>query len=241
MNRRFAVFDIDGTLIRWQLYHAVVDRLAKKGHLGLDAHERLHQERMGWKRREHPESFGRYEKFLIGMYEKGLTKLQPKIFDRIAKEVADEYKDQVYTYTRDLIGQLKKKGYFLLAISGSHDELVGIVAKQHGFDDWFGSAYQRGASTFTGKSFVVSHDKKSVLQKLITKHKLELKDSYAIGDSQSDAVMMDMVERPIAFNPERKLFTYAKTRGWPVVVERKNVVYQLAFQDGIYILAKTNG
>src|SRR3546814_11785501 len=27
--KKFAVFDIDGTLIRWQLYHAVVETVAK--------------------------------------------------------------------------------------------------------------------------------------------------------------------------------------------------------------------
>ncbi len=240
MPRKFAAFDIDGTLIRWQLYHSVVDRLAKYGHLGLDAHEQLHQERMVWKRREHPEAFGRYEKFVIGMYEKGLTKLQPSVFDRIAHEVAHEYKDQVYTYTRDLIKKLKDKGYMLLAISGSHDELVGIVAQQHGFDDWLGSVYQRGASTFTGKSFIVSKDKKTELEKLIAKHNLDSNGSYGVGDSFSDASMMDIVEHPIAFNPDRKLFNYAHTKAWPVVVERKNVIYELAYKDGTYVLAQTN-
>jgi ornithine cyclodeaminase/alanine dehydrogenase-like protein (mu-crystallin family) len=37
MNKnRFAVFDIDGTLIRWQLYHAVVDlqALCRREHPG---------------------------------------------------------------------------------------------------------------------------------------------------------------------------------------------------------------
>ena len=29
-SRPFAVFDIDGTLIRWQLYHAVADDMAKQ-------------------------------------------------------------------------------------------------------------------------------------------------------------------------------------------------------------------
>ena len=28
MPRPFAVFDIDGTIIRWQLYHALADELA---------------------------------------------------------------------------------------------------------------------------------------------------------------------------------------------------------------------
>jgi phosphoserine phosphatase len=31
MNKKFAAFDIDGTLIRWQLYHAIADNLVKLG------------------------------------------------------------------------------------------------------------------------------------------------------------------------------------------------------------------
>lgn len=240
MKRKFAVFDIDGTLIRWQLYHAVVDRLAKKGHLGLDAHEQIHAERMAWKRREHPEAYSNYEDFLIKLYERALIKLQPKIFDDIVHEVAHEYKDQVYIYTRDLIAKLKNKGFMLLAISGSHEELVEIVAKQHKFDDWVGSTYHRGHGQFTGQKSIVSKDKKAALDKLISTYNLTTQGSYAIGDSQSDVAMMKVVDNPIAFNPDKKLFAYAHSNLWPVVIERKNMIYELEHNNGRYILAKTN-
>ena len=240
MKRRFAVFDIDGTLIRWQLYHAVVDRLAKKGHLGLDAHERIHQERMTWKRREHNDAFNKYEHYIIERYEAAIEKLDSSVFDDIVKEVANEYKDQVYTYTRSLIKTLKDQDYCLLAVSGSHHELVEIVAKQHGFDDWVGTDYERQAGRFTGKRFIASHDKRQVLEDLTKKHGLSYKDSYAIGDSQSDAAMLELVTNPIAFNPDQKLFQYAHKRHWPVVVERKNMVYELQYKHDTYVLAQTN-
>ncbi|HSX44629.1 MAG TPA: HAD family phosphatase [Candidatus Saccharimonadales bacterium] len=236
-QRKFAVFDIDGTLVRWQLYHAVVDRLAKKGHLGIDAEEQIHGQRMVWKRREHPDAFEDYEQFLVKFYEKALNDLKPSVFDRIAREVADEYKEQVYTYTRDLVYQFKSEGYWLLAISGSHDELVGIIAKQHGFDDWVGSYYHRGVGRFIGTKDVASHDKKASLRQFVEKHDLSMTDSYAIGDSRSDIPMMEIVEHPIAFNPTRELFDHARGQKWPIVVERKNVVYKLKHSDGSYILA----
>jgi phosphoserine phosphatase len=40
--------------------------------------------------------------------------------------------------------------------------------------------------------------------------------------------MLELVQRPIAFNPERELAKIAMKRGWPIVVERKNVVYKLS-------------
>lgn len=240
MSKRYAVFDIDGTLIRWQLYHAVVDRLAKKGHLGLDAHEKIHQERMAWKRREHSNAFSAYETYLIELYEKAIEKLDAGVFDGIVEEVANEYKDQVYTYTRGLLQKLKQSGYFLLAVSGSHNELVEIVSKQHGFDDWVGTNYERKAGRFTGAKFIASHNKKTILQGLIDKHDLQQSGSYAVGDSQSDAPMLEMVDNPIAFNPDQKLFQYAHKRKWPVVVERKNMVYELQYKNDTYVLAQTN-
>lgn len=235
--KKFAVFDIDGTLIRWQLYHAVVDRMAKLGHLGLDAHEKLHAERMKWKRRENIDSFSEYENFLIKLYESVLSKLNPKVFDRICNEVADEYKSQVYTYTKRLLKKLKQKGYFCIAISGSHQELVEIVAKEHGFDDWIGSIYHRAAGKFTGIGKISSYDKSTALNDLIQQHSLTIKDSYAIGDTISDKPMLAMVENPIAFNPNRELLYYAKGNGWTIVVERKNVIYELKCNNGQYVLA----
>jgi phosphoserine phosphatase len=39
--------------------------------------------------------------------------------------------------------------------------------------------------------------------------------------------MLELVERPIAFNPNKKLCAHAKKKGWEIVVERKDVIYKL--------------
>ncbi len=237
--KKFAVFDIDGTLIRWQLYHVIVDRLAKAGELNADAELQLKTARRRWKNREHPEAFSQYEAELIRIFEQSLVGINPKIFDTLVKSVVAEYKDQVYTYTRDLIKNLKAAGYVLLAISGSHHELVEEIATLYEFDDWVGSQYERTATTYSGKSYVASHHKAEILQNLIKKHRLDLHDSYAVGDSKSDAPMLEMVAHPIAFNPDKNLFAIAKQHHWNVVIERKNMIYQLEQRDGVYLLAKT--
>lgn len=239
-ENKFAVFDIDGTLIRWQLYHAVVDKLARDGLLGNKAEQKLHDARMIWKRREHPEAFKSYEKELIKVYEAALPKLTSDQFDSAVSDVAKEYKTQVYTYTRGLATKLKNAGYVLIAISGSHKELVQHVAKQFGFDIWVGTEYKRRDGRFTGDKIIGSHDKKATLKKLVNERGLLFKDSYAVGDSISDAPMLEAVERPIAFNPDRELLAEAKANGWPVVVERKNVVYKLEPKDGKYLLAQAD-
>lgn len=238
--KRFAVFDIDGTLIRWQLYHAVVDKLAQKQLLGEKAYERLHDARMVWKRREHPEAFRAYETELIKIYESALPTLTAAQFDGAVEEVATEYKTQVYTYTRDLAKTLKEQGYTLIAISGSHKELVQHVAMQFGFDIWVGTEYERDEGRFTGKRVIGSHSKQATLKQIVQDNSLTMDGSYAVGDSKTDAPMLEIADNPVAFNPDRELLKLARDHNWPIVVERKNVVYKLEPHHGSYILAEAN-
>lgn len=235
--KKFAVFDIDGTLIRWQLYHAVVDKLAKKKLLGNKAHQQLHDARMIWKRREHDKAFHDYEAKLIKVYEAALPTLNAKDFDNTVEEVAAEYKTQIYTYTKKLSENLKKQGYILIAISGSHTELVEHVARKYAFDIWIGSEYKRKDGRFTGERIIASLDKKSVLQKIVKQHHLSYENSFGVGDSKSDAPMLSMVDNPIAFNPDQELLKISTLNKWPIVIERKNVIYELrAEPNGKYTL-----
>jgi len=237
-RRKFAVFDIDGTLVRWQLYHAIADTLAAKGHIKAAAYEALKDARMGWKRRG--SSFRDYELQVIDMYESILKDLGYEQFEEAADAVFEEYKDQVYTYTRDLIAKLKKERYLLFAISGSQTEIVAKIAKYYEFDDYIGTVYERSAKGFSGNKTIGSLNKDRALKELVKKHGATFMDSYGIGDSRSDIVMLELVENPIALNPDRDLFEHALKKGWKIVIERKNMVYELEKHGGKYELAKTN-
>lgn len=234
--RKFAVFDIDGTLLRWQLYHAVVNALAKEGYLGAGAYEQLRNARMIWKRREHPDAFKQYERHMVEAYDTALTDLPVESFQAAARSVFEEYKDQVHVFTRDLVARLKDEGYVLLAISGSHHEMVGELANYYGFDDWIGSKYEIKDGHFTGVKHVPSEDKKKHFLELVAAHGLDLAGSVGVGDTISDAAFLDLVEQPIAFNPDQKLYEYAREKGWDIVVERKNVTYELSSGSGGYRL-----
>jgi HAD superfamily hydrolase (TIGR01490 family) len=230
-RRPFAVFDIDGTLIRWQLYHAIADAMIQLGYAAPKVYEKAKEARMAWKRREETESFRAYELELISAYEQVLKTLTFEEFETAAQTVFDEYKDQVYRYTRGLIKDLKAKGYLLFAISGSQQEVVEKIAAYYGFDDCVGSMYERGKNGFTGNVTIHREGKHAVLDRLVKKHGATYADSYAVGDSEGDITMLEKVEHPIAMNPTKKLFEAAKERRWKVVIERKNVIYELDPDD----------
>ena len=177
---------------------------------------------------------------MILIYESVLETLSFKQLDEAIDSVFEEYKDQVYTYTRDLIAELKKQRYILFAISGSQTEIVAKIAEYYGFDDYIGTVYGRAGGRFSGQKTIGSFHKDQTLKKLVAKHHTGFTGSIAIGDSHSDEPMLELAEQPIAFNPDAELFKEAKSKGWKIVLERKNMVYELESVDGKYQLAKTN-
>jgi HAD superfamily hydrolase (TIGR01490 family) len=236
MSRSFAVFDIDGTVIRWQLYHAINDALAQKGIIDKQAFDHVRAARMDWKRRSGEESFHDYEQALVEVFERTLAGLSVHDLSVAAEEVFDEYKDQVYTYTRDLIRSLKARDYLLFAISGSPDIIIEKLAQYYGFDDYAASHYESKGDRFTGNTIISIGKKAQLLQQLIDKHQAKLSGSIGVGDGEGDIAMLNMVEQAIAFNPSKKLITHATEHHWPIIVERKNVIYTLNYQNGTYQL-----
>lgn len=236
VRRPFAVFDIDGTLIRWQLYHAIADELGHQGYIDQKAYVDIKHARLAWKRREHQEAFKDYESQVVRSFDTAIKSVGVEQFDKAVHKTFSEYKDQIYTYTRELIKELKAKDYVLFAISGSPEEAVKLIAKHYGFDDFVGSRYTRKDGSFSGEKFVAALDKKAVLNGLIKKHKLDFKGSIAVGDSESDISILEMVENPIAFNPSAQLYEHARKHSWKIVVERKNVIFELEPKSGTYQL-----
>ena len=238
MSRPFAVFDIDGTIIRWQLYHALADELVRTVQLDTTKYEQVREARLGWKRRAHETSFHAYEQTLVETFNDALTNISPEALNQACQTVIKEYKDQVYRYTRDLIAELKGKGYLLFAISASQEEIVKLLAKHYGFDDAGGSKYEIKNGRFTGKSEILMSERKPIfLKELVAKHGADWQGSIGVGDSESDIPMLSTVEQPIALNPTKALFEHAKANNWPVFVERKNMIYRLEPKNGSYILA----
>lgn len=236
---KFAVFDIDGTLIRWQLYHVIVNKLAKAGVLGKDAYPILRQAMMAWKRREKDDAYKAYERELVEIYEKALPNITTDVFDALVKEITEEYVEQTYIYTRRLIKKLKTDGYKLFIISGSHIELIGPLARFYGFDDWMGIQYERSGNTFTGKVQISTLNKEKSLKILLERNNVTLKDSVGVGDTAGDIPMLEAVENAIVFNPDKKLLAAAKQNRWKIVIERKSIIYELEPMDGTYVLAET--
>ncbi|MDO8408171.1 MAG: HAD-IB family phosphatase, partial [bacterium] len=138
-KRRVAVFDIDGTVFRSSLLIELVERLIDKDIFPQEAREAYEKERVRWLDRK-----GDYEAYInkvVQVFAKQLKGIPFQEAANIAGEVIEEKRDRVYRYTRDLIKDLKKKGYFLLAISHSPKFIVDGFGYETGFDKVYGTFY----------------------------------------------------------------------------------------------------
>lgn len=229
VKRKLAVFDIDGTLFRSSLLIELTNLLVTKKIFPERAHKEMESDYKNWLNRE--AGYENYIGKVVKVFEKNIIGKSEKDIERAVEEVLKNEKKKLYRYTRDLIKKLKKEKYFLFAISGSPGHILTSFAKDMGFDKYLGGYYEIINGKFTGNQPYgnPANDKKKTLLNFLEKynHEFDLKKSIGIGDTESDISFLEMLGNPIAFNPNRKLAEHAKKKKWRVVVERKDVIYDI--------------
>jgi phosphoserine phosphatase len=147
---------------------------------------------------------------------------------RCAKVEVEAHGRRLHIYTRDLAQRLKEAGYYLIAISGSPTDILETFLKPLGFDRAWGTVLGQEEGRYTGQ--LLYHpfsDKRGVLKGFLEEASLNLDRSVGVGDTLSDVGFLELVQTPIVFNPNRRLFDVARQQDWPIVVERKDVIYNL--------------
>jgi HAD superfamily hydrolase (TIGR01490 family) len=238
--KKFAVFDIDGTLFRSQLYHEVVFELIESGCIPKHAKKEIDEKMTEWRNRAHHHAFHDYEMAVVHAFRPHLSDIKMSDVEAAADKILARSSAQVYTYSRDLIETLRNKGFILVAISGSHDEIVKRFAKLWKFDLAFGQIHDKQGDHYTGTipgGKLLVEQKGQFLKNIVKEYNLTWQDSVGIGDSLSDAAMLALVQYPIAFNPNDELFNIAKKHHWRVVIERKNMIYELEPHGNSFVLA----
>ncbi|KKW16240.1 MAG: hypothetical protein UY56_C0019G0005 [Parcubacteria group bacterium GW2011_GWA1_50_14] len=227
-KRKCAVFDIDGTIFRSSLLIESVEALIDSGAFPKRAREIFEGPHRRWLDRK--DGYDKYIGAVIAASDKYTKGMRRGDYLRIIRGVVRRHKDRVYRYTRDLIRDLKRKNYYLLSITHSPKYIADGFAKTLKFDKVYGRLFEIDArGRFTGgvlhEDLIV--DKAKILLRAVGKENLTLRGSVGVGDSESDIPFLTLVSRPICFNPNLKLYRVAKRMGWEVVVERKDVIYQL--------------
>ncbi len=229
MKRPVAFFDIDGTVFRSSLLIELVEALVRNSVFPPEVTRGYEREFAAWQNRE-----GTYESYINAVIRTFLAHIKGvhySDFADIGEQTVLEQSKRVYRYTRDLIADLKRKNYYIVAISQSPKTVLDVFCNEYGFDKVYGRMYEIGPQDcFTGMVTDVHliENKANIVKRVFEQNdQLTPEESVAVGDTEGDISLLEMVEQPICFNPNQALYTHATLQGWKVVVERKDVIYTI--------------
>jgi HAD superfamily hydrolase (TIGR01490 family) len=222
-----AIFDVDGTLFRRGLLPALTRRLVNEGVFPERVREELSQDYYAWVERRG--SYETYDELVMELFLRELKGVSVAELGRCATAEVEAHGRRLHMYTRDMARRLKEAGYHIIAISGSPQEILDLFLKPLGFDRAWGTVLaQDPGGCYTGEVLQDPFkNKRRVLEEFLEDAEVSLGGSVGVGDTLSDVGFLEMVQTPIAFNPNRSFFDVARQRGWPIVVERKDVIYNL--------------
>ncbi len=226
-QKKLAVFDIDGTIFRSSLLIKLVEELIRRGDFPVEAHAVYKKYEDAWTERRG--SYDDYIDKVIATFKIHLKGLPYSALSEASKSVSKKQKQIRYIYTSKLMKDLKREGYFLLAVSQSPWAVLEDFCKELGFDKVYGRFYEQGPNDrLTGevRGEDLISDKSAIVKRAVKKHNLTLRDSVGVGDTDGDIPMLSIVENPICFNPNKKLAKVARANSWKIIIERKDVVYE---------------
>lgn len=228
-QQKIAIFDIDGTIFRKNLQFELINELSWMDVFPRKVRDQIVSLYTNWL--EHKGTYEQYRAALVDLYEKYIQGCKLSDVERASRGVVNFHQDRTYVFAESLIKKLKKENYHIIAVSGSPIEIVREYNRRHlHFDAVFGSVYcLNEKNVYTGETdYEPVKNKGNLVKQYVFEHNLTLEGSYGMGDTESDASFLKLVDNPIAFNPNEDLKAIAQEKGWRIVVEKKDVVWEIS-------------
>jgi HAD superfamily hydrolase (TIGR01490 family) len=110
-----------------------------------------------------------------------------------------------------------RRAYIVTAAS---QELADVLAHVLVLDGGIGMRSEVRDGVYTGRAagpFTYREGKAEAIRELAAAEGIDLSESYAYSDSESDLPMMRAVGHPVAVNPDRTLQRVAREEGWRIM------------------------
>ena len=116
--------------------------------------------------------------------------------------------------------QHQSEGTVCVFVSGSFKELLQPIADDLGVEHILSINLERDGERYTGNIIppqTIGDGKADAINLFLDARGGDAKDCYAYGDDISDVPMLSAVGNPVAVAGGRRLESYAKERGWPII------------------------
>src|SRR5262245_3449520 len=168
---------------------------------------------------------------LKGSTDEGTEELKQRILDAIAGwrvtdlarmgvDVLAGVLPLVYREVLDEAYAHQDAGRPVYIVTAASQELADVLAHVLVLDGGIGMRSEVRDGVYTGKPagpFTYREGKAVAIRELAAAEGIDLSESFAYSDSESDLPMMHAVGHPVAVNPDRALERVARQEGWRIM------------------------
>lgn len=125
---------------------------------------------------------------------------------------------------RELLREHRARGDYLLIITATNRFVTGPIAELLGVDELLATEPELRNGGYTGEVVGIPTFREGKVRRLeqwLEKSGLNLGGSSFYSDSHNDLPLLEMVERPVAVDPDETLEGHARAKGWEIISLRR--------------------
>ena len=149
---------------------------------------------------------------ITGQRTVDLARLGPDVLAGILPLIYREVIDEAYAH--------QDAGRAVYIVTAASQELADVLAHVLVLDGGIGMRSEVRDGVYTGRlagPFTYREGKAEAIRELAAREGIDLAESFAYSDSESDLPMMRAVGHPVAVNPDRALERVARQEGWRIM------------------------
>jgi HAD superfamily hydrolase (TIGR01490 family) len=139
---------------------------------------------------------------------------------RLTPEVLAGILPRVYPQMLEVAWRHQDAGRKLYIVTAASQEMAELLAHVLVFDGGIGARSEVRDGVYTGRPegpFTYREGKAEAIREVARTEDLDLTDSWAYSDSESDLPMLRVVGHPVAVNPDAQLARVAREEGWEIM------------------------
>ena len=211
-----AIFDLDNTLIHGDSDHAWGEFLCEKGLVDRAEYGRAN------------DYF--YEQYINGTLDineflefalRPLAQMSKAELDALHQQFMQEkFAAMMLPKAKELLANHKAAGDYLLIITATNRFVTEPIAKALAVDEMLATEAEMIDGEYTGKVADIpcfQEGKVTRLKRWLENNDFSLEDSYFYSDSHNDLPLLQIVDNPVAVNPDETLEQHASEQLWPIL------------------------
>jgi HAD superfamily hydrolase (TIGR01490 family) len=139
---------------------------------------------------------------------------------RLTPDVLAGILPRVYPQMLDVAWRHQDAGRPVYIVTAASQEIAELLAHVLVFDGGIGARSEIRDGVYTGRPegpFTYREGKAEAIRDVAGREGIDLGDSYAYSDSESDLPMLRAVGHPVAVNPDAELAQVAREEGWEIM------------------------